>query len=373
MTAALPEIACDLVLLSWNHLEETTPCLETLFRHTDVPCRLFIVDNGSEAPVREFLASVKPQGAIREVTLLQHETNEGFPRGMNRGLRATTAPTVCILNNDLLFTPQWLSRLLAVARAVPELGVLNPASSTFGQHPPRGMALDAYAQQLQAQGLRWVEVGMCIGFCMLITRPVIDRIGYLTEEVERIFFEDEDYCMRAQQAGFRCGVAEASYVYHHEHRTVKRMGERERIFQANRRWCEQRWGPWRRVAVPHFAPLAAGSPDTRRRLAQWIELARRRTHLYVYAPIAAGLSDDALFESVGLVPHRDVQFRRIPAWGAAPAAAWGILLRRKKRFDAILAPDAAWGGLMRRLTWAHGAPILHPDDPTLVANACLRP
>ena len=46
------EPACDLILLSWNQWEETQPCLESLFACTDVPCRLFIVDNGSEPAVR---------------------------------------------------------------------------------------------------------------------------------------------------------------------------------------------------------------------------------------------------------------------------------------------------------------------------------
>ena len=82
---------CDLVLLSWNHLEETRPCLESLFETTRVPCRLFMVDNGSEPAVRAFLASVKPRKHIQEVVLLQHETNEGFPRGMNRGIRASSS------------------------------------------------------------------------------------------------------------------------------------------------------------------------------------------------------------------------------------------------------------------------------------------
>ena len=119
---------CDLILLSWNHLEETRPCLDTLFAHTDVPSRLFIIDNGSEPDVRAFLRTVTPRGAIRDVTLLQNETNEGFPRGMNRGLRASTAPYACILNNDLLFTAGWLSRLIDAAKARPDLGVLNPTS-----------------------------------------------------------------------------------------------------------------------------------------------------------------------------------------------------------------------------------------------------
>ncbi|MBI3082933.1 MAG: glycosyltransferase [Candidatus Omnitrophica bacterium] len=129
---------CDLVLLSWNHLEETRPCLETLFASTGVPCRLLIVDNGSEPEVRAFLRTVTPRGHITEVTLLQNEQNEGFPKGMNRGIQASTAPFVCLLNNDLLFTKGWLEELIDVAGTHREIGVVNPSSSTLGNRPSRG-------------------------------------------------------------------------------------------------------------------------------------------------------------------------------------------------------------------------------------------
>ena len=243
-------VVCDLVLLSWNHLEETKPCLESLFQYTDAPSRLIIVDNGSEPSVRRFLKTVRPQGAIHEVLLIQRETNEGFPRGMNHGMRASRAPYVCLLNNDLLVTSGWLSRLLEVAQSHSEIGVLNPTSNTFGERPPRGRSLEDYAKALEAKRGLYVEVGMCIGFCMLISRQAIERVGLLTEEVERIFFEDEDYCMRAQHAGFQCVVVQSAYVFHAEHRTVSRMGERERLFQRNRQWCEERWGRWLRIAYP---------------------------------------------------------------------------------------------------------------------------
>ena len=141
----MEEILCDLVLLSWNHLEETQPCLETLFANTTIPSRLFIVDNASEPPVRDFLSKVKPQGAIQEVILLQNEKNEGFPKGMNRGIQASSAPYICLLNNDLRFTAEWLEELIAVACANPQVGVVNPASSTFGERPSSGETPQAYA------------------------------------------------------------------------------------------------------------------------------------------------------------------------------------------------------------------------------------
>ena len=237
-----PEPVCDLILLSWNGLEELTPCLESLFRCTDVPCRLLVVDNASEEPVRAYLRTLAPRGAIVDVRLLQNETNDGFPKGMNRGLRASQAPSVCLLNNDLIFTDGWLSEMLAVAALDPAIGLINPMSSTLGHRPPEGMTLDAYAAGRRHLRGRYVESNRCSGFCLLITRPLLDRIGMLSEEVDRFFFEDEDYCARAQQAKFQGVVAVGAYVYHAEHRSVRLVPEREAIFQRNRRWCYRKWG-----------------------------------------------------------------------------------------------------------------------------------
>ncbi|MBI3011782.1 MAG: glycosyltransferase family 2 protein [Candidatus Omnitrophica bacterium] len=353
---------CDLVLLSWNHLEETQACLTSLLETTQAPCRLLIVDNGSEAHVRAFLATVKPRGAIQEVALLQNETNEGFPKGMNRGIAASRAPYTCLLNNDLRFTSGWLQEMLEVAQAQPLVGLVNPTSNTFGNHPPPGMSLQAYADSLRALRGRYTEVGMCIGFCMLIKREILERIGGLSEEVERVFFEDEDFSMRAQRAGFQCVVAAASYVYHAEHRSVREMPEREALFTRNQRWCHEKWGRWVRIAWPWFHPVSPGSADLRQwleRLQGWV---RRRVHVYVYSPLPNGMTAEALFRSVGLVPHADILWHAVSTRAAPLVAAGLILTRQKKPFDLIAAPEPRWARLMRRLRRVHHAEVVDQAD-----------
>ncbi len=349
---------CDLILLSWNHLEQTQPCLESLFQCTKLPTRLVIVDNGSEPPVREVLRQVRPAGAIKDVTLVQLEQNEGFPRGMNQGIRASRAPYVCLLNNDLRFTTGWLREMIYVAATHPTIGVVNPTSNTFGNRPGRGISLDTYAERRRSLHGRYTEVGMCIGFCMLIKREVMDRIGGLNEEVERIFFEDEDFCMRAQQAGYQSVVAAGSYVFHAEHQTVSKMPEREALFARNRRWCEERWGKRLRLAWPRFEPIVPGSDELRDWLLSLLKWARRRTMVYVYCPIPSGMTGETLFQSVGLVPHADIHWFHIPHRMAPWAAAAWILRRRKKPFNFILAPTAGWARMMAALRRVHRAQLL---------------
>jgi GT2 family glycosyltransferase len=325
------------------------------------------VDNGSEPDVRAFLAQVKPQGAIQEVTLLQNEQNEGFPRGMNRGLRATRAPYTCFLNNDLIFTPGWLEEMLAVAAADPSIGLVNPSSSNFGVHPPRGSDMPTWARQ-RLQRLRGTvtEMGMCIGFCVLIKREILEKVGYLTEEIERIFFEDEDYSMRVVQAGYRCVTADAAYVYHAEHKSMKPSPEREALFNKNKSWCEQKYGKRLRIAWPCLELPPLGSAELKRWLGELIEWARRRTYIYVYCPLPSGLTARDVFKSVGLVPHVDILWFPISKSLAAWHAKGYILKRRKKPFSLIVAPNQRWLNTMQRLRWLHKAELVPVDNRSVL-------
>jgi hypothetical protein len=207
---------------------------------------------------------------------------------------------------------------------------------------------------------------------MLIKREVLDRLGGLSEEVERIFFEDEDFSIRAQRAGYRCVVAEGAYVHHTEHQTVRHMPEREALFTRNRRWCEEKWGRPLRIAWPRIAHLVPGSDELRAWLERLIEWARRRTYVYAYAPLSPRMTPRALFDSVTLIPHADIRWMRTPQYLAPWAAAGWILARRKKPFDIIVSPNARWARAMEPLAWLHRAAIIPEGQPDQLLLAWQR-
>ncbi|MBI2870856.1 MAG: glycosyltransferase family 2 protein [Candidatus Omnitrophica bacterium] len=365
----MPAPPCDLILLSWNKLELTRKCLESLFQETDTPAKLIIVDNASEPPVRAFLASVKPRGAIVDVELIQNERNSGYSGGMNAGLKRSGAPLLCLLNNDLVFTQGWLGELIAVAESNPQIGIVNPSSNSVGILPPSGMALPQFGRTLSGLKGIFTEVGMCIGFCMLIKRKVLDAVGFLTEENEGFFFEDEDYSVRAQQAGFQCVVAEGAYVYHDEHKTFRPGRERDILFTRNRKKCNEKWGRRVRIAWPRFqAP--PGADELRHWFSKLIYWARRRAFVSTFYPGGhpAGhlTGHKELFRSLGLVPHGDVQWNPIPRRLAPWFAFFRILKRRKKPYDIIVAPSARWGRCMQIFKFIHGADVVQEGDERLL-------
>ena len=109
-----------------------------------------------------------------------------------------------------------------------------------------------------------------VGFCLLIKREVIDAIGLLDERFGIGCFEDDDYCLRAIQAGYRAVIAGDAFIHHFGGRTfvgsgadsgaiLRENGERFRVKWAGAgrsetETCGQREGRVRRPAPRVAAP-----------------------------------------------------------------------------------------------------------------------
>ncbi|MDD4878941.1 MAG: glycosyltransferase family 2 protein, partial [Candidatus Omnitrophica bacterium] len=242
------EIRCDLVLLSWNNLAILKRCVESLLRCTGVPSRLIIIDNGStEEGLKGYLSSLK-EGRNLRIEVIFNSLNEGFPRGMNKGMEISRAPYVCLLNNDIIATEGWLEEMIRVAEGGTSIGIVNPSSNNFGLRFGKETTLDEFARGFRKHSGKWVEMNACVGFCMLIKREVVEKIGFLDDKYGYAYFEDTDYSRRAQAAGFKCAMAKGCYVYHEEGRSGKFLKDKDGTFDRSARIFEKRWGRILRVA-----------------------------------------------------------------------------------------------------------------------------
>ncbi len=107
-------VACDLILLTWNRPDLLKPCIERILRSTRLPCRLLIVDNASTDPeARAYLPTIRGTEWV-DTEVIIRPSNDGFSIGMNEGMARSTAPWVCLLNNDILVTEGWLEEMLRV-------------------------------------------------------------------------------------------------------------------------------------------------------------------------------------------------------------------------------------------------------------------
>lgn len=238
---------CDIVIPVWNQLKSTDACLKSVLQNTHCEYSLIIVDNGSNSKTKQFLEDLRDRIQERRVTLVRNETNQGFVKAANQGIRVSTAEYICLLNNDTIVTSGWLTELMHLASKYPKLGVINPSSNNLGQKISFGKSLEEYAASFASNTGEYVELMSCIGFCMLIKRSLIGEIGVFDEVYGMGNFEDTDFSMRTKEKGYLCVRAQGAYVYHKENTSFKVFGRYPREFEKNRKIFESRWGKAKRV------------------------------------------------------------------------------------------------------------------------------
>ncbi len=93
------------VIPHWNRRELLANLLESLGRQTRPFDEVIVVDNGST----DGSAEMAEQAGAR---VLRLGSNLGFAAAVNRGIEATQADWIAILNNDVTLAPTWLETML---------------------------------------------------------------------------------------------------------------------------------------------------------------------------------------------------------------------------------------------------------------------
>jgi GT2 family glycosyltransferase/tetratricopeptide (TPR) repeat protein len=241
----------SIIILCCNELEFTTHCLESVLKHTRAPYELVIVDNGSTDGTPGYLNELRSRSGPVRIDVVRNETNVGFPAGCNQALARARGRFLVLLNNDTIVTPGWLDTLIAVSISDwPAVGLVGPVSNyapdAQGVRPGYaeldGLAAFAERRRRDFRGkVLWVN--RLTGFCLLTRRDVLDRLGAFDERYGLGFFDDDDLCLRAREAGVKLAVAPEVYIHHFGSRTFKGLGiETRDQLSKNFEVFREKWG-----------------------------------------------------------------------------------------------------------------------------------
>jgi GT2 family glycosyltransferase len=241
----------------------------------------------------------------------------GWVKAVNRGIGLSKAPYVCIMNNDTVVeTDDWLARLIDVAEAAPDIGLVNPE---FGDE-----------KRAVVSKRPFIEIDFCRGYCIVIKRAVMDRIGGLDEEYGLGYYDDDDYSVRAIRAGFRCVRALGVTVRHLRDSTFSDIfaeEKRKALHRKNKELFYAKWG--KRLRIAFILTNAADKSSVADTL---VGLARRQHIIYLWnlnAPIG--------------IEHINIRQRK--AWPVFSEILFRMDLRlngmkkEDKRYNAVFVDD----------------------------------
>ena len=232
-----------IVAVNYNGLEDTRHCLRSLAPISGPPCRLVLVDNASALDPAPTLRPEFPW-----CDFVRNSVNGGWAGGNNVGVRYALergADLMVLLNNDTVVTPDFVARLTAAAATHPVYGVMGPVIRFLD--PPHEVQTDGCLFNDPARPGFFQRKPVCLtpsaaptitdvdivnGCCIMVRADVFRRIGLIDERFFLIH-EEADFCLRAQRAGFRCGVLGEALVWHKGSSTFGRTGRRwQRYYDA---------------------------------------------------------------------------------------------------------------------------------------------
>ena len=253
--ARIVEPRVSVVVLTHNNRAFTDACLFSLDAYSDYPnLEIIVVDNASTDGSREYLAEWAKGGGNRKLIL--NDDNRGFAAGNNQGLEIATGDVLVLLNNDTYVTPGWVRTMLWHLRRDPTVGLVGPVTNNIGNEARIDIGYEDMSGMIR-QSSRYtlarpgsvLPLGSVAFFCVMLRRAVYERVGGLDEAFGMGFFEDDDYCRRVAEAGWRVVCAEDVFVHHHLSASFNAMQDeaRQELFERNKAIYEAKWGRW----APH--------------------------------------------------------------------------------------------------------------------------
>jgi GT2 family glycosyltransferase len=204
-----------IVIPVFANFEATRRCIESvLSAQNETYVRVVLVNDAS--PDSRIATYLKKCAKHQSVLLLENEINLGYVGSINRALKSVESDDVLLLNSDTIVPHKVVDRLMRAAiseanngeyMSFPVANTVNPLGSQDDI-----AATDAVAAEANAG--RIVDIPNGIGFCMYITRACLDAVGVLSEDYDRGYLEDADFCLRARTRGFRNVCDPSIFVGH---------------------------------------------------------------------------------------------------------------------------------------------------------------
>lgn len=379
------EASVEVLVPVHNEWHVVRPCLEALDRFTQRPLAcITVLDDGSDAFVAARLAEWTAARGVCLRRVMRNDEAQGFVRNANRGLAASGADVVVLLNSDTLVTPGWLLRLLRALEADPRAAAAMPMSNQASFHSlaiPMGWNVFEYAADLAARGphepFDAVTVG---GFCVAFRRTALDDVGLFDEAFGRGYGEESDWCMRARAAGWRSLAVPDAFVYHRgrvsfkDHKARTFRDHNYKLFMA--RWARDYQRAMREYhEADALAPLrerhvrmtAPSSPPV---VSAWIDRAKTGGAVYATTEAARYVRDQGGLTRLGKLVRRRGLLRSRTSRHPMPRGCSG---GRRPRVTYVLEKFSISGGvlsvvqLVNRLTllgWDAKIVTHHDHDQT---------
>jgi len=233
----------SIIIVNYNGGGIVRRCLGALWIDRADDWEVVLVDNASPDGSWQRLDEEFPG-----LHVIRNECNLGFAGANNVALRTARGRNVLLLNPDVIVEPGAIATALEYLENAADVGIvgahvlvrgrLDPAArrafKTPGTYLYKTLGLSRLFPRHRRFGHYYLsyldewsiaDVDAVVGAFLLIRRATIDQIGVLDERFF-MYCEDEDWCWRAKQAGWRVVYHPGVVVHHAKGSSTRQHGLR---------------------------------------------------------------------------------------------------------------------------------------------------
>ncbi len=220
----------SVIIVSYNAASYLQECIDSILALTkNQNFEIIVVDNAStDDSVKVAKSFGKP------VTVIESKNNGGYAAGVNMGLKKVTGKYVLVLNPDMRFLNDAISKMTGYMEEHKDVGL---AGCTFldseekmlpngGYFPTLTRLLawaffvhlgQAYHPKANIYGKEFYPDWVTGGF-MFVRKEVVDKVG-LMDETFFMYGEEVDFQYRIAKAGWKIAYTPITKVIHHERKS----------------------------------------------------------------------------------------------------------------------------------------------------------
>jgi len=227
MTKGRNSIEIDIIIPIYNAYECLSECIDSVIRHTNLEENNLVLINDKSTDERVAKLLSKYHKRYPHIEVLENKENLGFVATVNRGMKLSKND-VLLLNSDTVVTKNWLDKIKTCAYSQEMVATVTPLSNnaTLASVPkifennelPEGMSIEEMGDIVEKSSFKdYPELPTGHGFCLYIRREALDQVGYFDEETfGRGYGEENDFCFRCFDVGYRHLLCDDTYIYHKE-------------------------------------------------------------------------------------------------------------------------------------------------------------
>ena len=236
MSVQKDKTATDIIIPVYNRYSFTRNLIESIYRYTDVPFHIYLIDNASTDETADLHKIY-----TRNISVVHNQRNRGWCGGTNQGIELGNNPNIAFMNNDVEVSEDWLGNMVSFLNTHPRIGAVGPLHSNRNDRQcidrvrettvwqiPNFMTEDLHERNrilkyhFNKAGIM-VE-GILAFFCVVLKRRTVSEIGPFDESCAADG-ADNDYCRRLRKAGFVLGLSLDTYVMHHSSRAAETVSD----------------------------------------------------------------------------------------------------------------------------------------------------